>query len=294
MSAAPEDFKYVEPMHSFIGAGGVRLAGDSWGNAGAPLVILQHGGGQTRHAWKGAGERLAAAGFNALALDARGHGDSQWAADGRYDQDLMVEDLQRVVAVLGGRRPALVGASLGGATSLVATGEGHVDTTALVLVDVAPRIEAAGVSKIRTFMTQHPDGFETLEQVADAIASYQPQRARPRSLSGLAKNVRRGADGRYRWHWDPRFSGSTRYDVEARQRRMEMAARKLMVPTLLVRGGMSDVLSEDGVHEFRALVPHTEYVNVTGAAHMVAGDQNDVFGNAVIDFLSRTVAMAPR
>ena len=294
MSTAPEDFKFVEPMHVFTGADGVRLVGDSWGNPGAPLVILQHGGGQTRHAWKGAGERLAAAGFRALAVDARGHGDSQWAADGRYDQELMVEDLTRVVAAFGDRHPALVGASLGGATSLMAAGEGHVDATALVLVDVAPRIEPAGVSKIRTFMTQHPDGFESLEQVADAIASYQPQRTRPRNMSGLAKNVRRGADGRSRWHWDPKFSGSSRYDLEARQRQMEMAARKLTLPTLLVRGGMSDVLTEDGVREFCALVPHAEYVTVAGAAHMVAGDQNDVFGNAVVDFLSRALAKAPR
>jgi pimeloyl-ACP methyl ester carboxylesterase len=292
-SAAQEDLKYIEPMHVFSGTGGVRLAGDSWGNPDAPLVILLHGGGQTRHAWKGAGERLAAAGFNALALDARGHGDSQWATDGCYDQDVMLEDLKCVVATLGGRRPALVGASLGGATSLVAAGEGQVNATALVLVDVAPRIERAGVAKIRAFMTQNPDGFETLQQVADAIASYQPQRARPNSLSGLAKNVRRGADGRYRWHWDPRFSGSSHYELEPRQRRLEMAARSLTLPTLLVRGGMSDVLTDDGVREFRALVPHAEYVNVTEAAHMVAGDQNDVFSNAVIHFLSQAVPVTP-
>lgn len=290
MSAARDDVVATAPMHFFTGAGGVRLASDAWGEQGAPLVILQHGGGQTRHAWKGAGERLAAAGFNAVALDARGHGDSQWAPDGCYDQAMLVEDLKLVVAALGRGRPALVGASLGGATSLVAAGDGHVDATALVLVDVAPRIEPAGVSRIRDFMTRHADGFASLDAVADAIAAYQPQRTRPRSLSGLAKNVRLGADGRYRWHWDPKFSGSSHYDLEARRRRLEAAARKITVPTLLVRGGISDVLTEDGVREFRALVPHAEYVNVAGAAHMVAGDQNDVFGNAVVDFLARSMA----
>ena len=120
-----------EPMHFWTGAGGLRLAGDSWGSPKAPLVVLQHGGGQTRHAWKGAGERLASAGYYAVAFDARGHGDSDWSPDGRYDQDIMVEDLKGVLGAFSDSRPALVGASMGGGTSLVAVGEDHVDATAL-------------------------------------------------------------------------------------------------------------------------------------------------------------------
>ncbi|MEO8751961.1 MAG: alpha/beta hydrolase [Casimicrobiaceae bacterium] len=275
------------PMHYWDGAGGVRIAGDSWGDASGPLVLLQHGGGQTRHAWKNVGEILGNAGFNVVAFDARGHGDSDWAPDGRYGQDAMVEDLECVVAALG-RRPALVGASMGGGTSLVAIGEDHVDATALVLVDIAPRIEPEGVSKIQAFMNQRPEGFDSLQEVADAIANYQPHRERPRSLDGLAKNVRLGADGKYRWHWDPRMRLG-RVDASLRQARFEACARRLTLPTLLVRGGLSDVLSEEGAREFLALCPQSEYVSVGNAAHMVAGDRNDIFGNAVIAFLSRAV-----
>jgi non-heme chloroperoxidase len=278
-----------EPRHFWTGAGGIRLAGDSWGEPDAPLVILQHGGGQTRHAWKGAGERLAVAGYYAVAFDARGHGDSDWSPDGRYDQDIMVEDLKCLLAAFGRRRPALVGASMGGGTSLVAVGGDHVDATALVLVDVAPRLEQEGVTKINTFMTEHPNGFGSLEEVAAAIANYQPQRPRPRNLDGLGKNVRLGVDGRYRWHWDPKFKRSPQYDLAKRQLRLEACARKLKLPTLLVRGGMSDVLTEEGAREFIRLCPHCEYVSVANAAHMVAGDRNDVFGNAAIAFLSRVV-----
>jgi len=277
-----------DPMHFWPGAGGVRIAGDSWGNPDGPLVLLQHGGGQTRHAWKGAGEKLGAAGYHAVAFDARGHSDSDWAADGLYGQDQMVEDLKCVVAALGNPRPVLVGASMGGGTSLVAVGEDHVDATALVMVDIGPRIEPEGVGKIWAFMTQKPDGFDSLEEVADAIALYQPHRNRPRTLDGLAKNVRLGANGKYRWHWDPRFR-SARRDLDRRQERLEACSRKLTLPTLLVRGGLSDVLSEEGAQEFLKLCPHSEYVNVTGAAHMVAGDRNDIFGNAVIAFLTRVV-----
>lgn len=275
-------------MHLWSGARGVRIAGDAWGDPHGPLVLLMHGGGQTRHAWKGAGERLGGAGYHAVAFDARGHGDSDWAPDGDYSQDAMVEDLVCVITALGGRRPVLVGASMGGGTGLCAIGEDHVDATALVLVDVGPRIEPDGVGRIHAFMDQKPDGFASLEEVAEAIASYQPHRTRPRTLDGLGKNVRLAPDGKYRWHWDPRFRVGAR-DLARRQGRMEACARNLNLPTLLVRGGLSDLLSEEGARAFLEMCPHSEYVNVTGAAHMVAGDRNDIFSDAVIEFLSRTV-----
>lgn len=277
-----------EPMHYLTGHGGIRIASDSWGPPDGPLVLLQHGGGQTRHAWKGAGEALGAAGYRAVAFDARGHGDTDWAPDGLYGQDVMVRDLECVIAALGYRRPVLVGASMGGGTSLVAVGEAHVDATALVLVDIAPNIEPDGVKNIQTFMNQKPEGFDSLEEVAQAIGAYQPHRSRPRNLDGLAKNVRLGADGKYHWHWDPRFRAGTR-NLEQRTRRLEACAAKLDLPTLLVRGGLSDLLSEQGAQAFLKLCPTAEYVSVSGAAHMVAGDRNDIFATAVIEFLARTV-----
>lgn len=278
-------------MHHWDGAQGVRLAGDAWGDPAGPLVVLQHGGGQTRHAWKRTGEVLGDAGFHAIAFDARGHGDSDWAADGAYGQDVMVQDLQCVLAALGTTRAVLVGASMGGGTSLVAAGEHVVDATALVLVDIAPRIEPEGVKNIQAFMFRNPDGFVSLEEVADAIASYQPHRERPTHLQGLAKNVRVGADGRYRWHWDPRFLEGHR-DLELRQARLEACARALKVPSLLVRGGMSDILTDEGVQQFLDLAPNSEYVNIASAGHMVAGDRNDTFGKAVVEFLTRVVPVA--
>ena len=275
-----------EPTRFWPGADGITLAGDEWGDPRGPLVILQHGGGQTRHAWKNVGIKLASAGFRAIAFDARGHGDSDWAPDGRYGQDAMIEDLVSLVGALGNPRPALVGASMGGGTSLVAVGEDRVDATALVMVDIAPRVEPDGVARIKAFMNQKPEGFDTLEEVADAIASYQPHRERPGSLAGLAKNLRLGDDRKYRWHWDPRFLQRVT-DSRKRLQRFEACAARLRLPVLLVRGGLSDVLTEEGAREFLALCPHAEYVSVGSAGHMIAGDRNDVFGNAAIEFLSR-------
>lgn len=280
-----------DPMVFWKGANGVRIAADYWGNPNGPLVILQHGGGQTRHAWKRAGESLGAAGYHAVAFDARGHGDSDWAPDGQYGQDVMVEDLQCVIGALGNKRPVLVGASMGGGISLVAVGEDRVDATALVLVDIAPRIEKQGVDRITAFMSQRPEGFDSLEEIADAISSYQPHRKRPKDIQGLAKNVRLAANGKYRWHWDPQLHPG-RYDFDQRQQRLEACARRLTLPTLLVRGGLSDLLTEEGVRDFRRLCPYSEYVNVADAAHMIAGDRNDAFAAAVIEFLRRTVPVA--
>ena len=276
------------PMHKWKGANGLTIAGDSWGDPKGPLVLLQHGGGQTRHAWKGAGAHLGSAGYHAVAFDARGHGDSGWDPDGNYTQDAMVEDLLCVIKTLGDPRPVLVGASMGGGTSLTAVGEDRVDATALVLVDIAHRVEPDGVKKIRAFMGQKPDGFSSLDEVADAIAGYQPHRKRKSNLDGLAKNVRLAPNGKFRWHWDPKFHAGIR-DVDARQKRMEACTRNLSLPTLLVRGGLSDILSEEGAREFVALCPGAEFVNVTDAGHMVAGDRNDIFAGAVIEFLARTV-----
>ena len=279
-----------KPHKMIPASGGLQVAADIYGTEG-PLVILQHGGGQTRHAWKGAGQKLAEAGYLAVSLDARGHGDSDWAPDGDYSNDALVEDLVAVVDSFE-QSPILVGASMGGGTSLTAVGEGRVNAAALVLVDTAPRIEAGGVRKIRDFMGQAPDGFSSLEEVADAIANYQPHRPRPRVLDGLRKNVRLDETGRLRWHWDPAFIQGKTSEISAREQRMQAAAEclaSLQTPTLLVRGGLSDVLSEEGAQSFLATCPHSEYLSVTDAAHMVAGDRNDLFTNAVVDFLVRRV-----
>ena len=279
-----------EPMWFLPGGEGLSIAADCWGRDEDPLVVLLHGGGQTRHAWKGTGEALAKAGLRTCSLDARGHGDSDWSPDGEYEQDAMVGDLVSVVEHLGDPRPVLVGASMGGGVALCAAGEGRIDARAVVVVDMAPRIEQAGARRIIDFMAQKPNGFRSLEEVADAIASYQPHRRRPRVLDGLKKNVRLDENNRMRWHWDPAWLGDKRRigEIDARWERLQKAAEKLAesrVPTLLVRGGLSDVLSEEGAREFLETCPHAEYVNVSDAAHMVAGDRNDLFTQAVADFL---------
>lgn len=276
------------PSHqtvSFTGHAGMTLAGDAWGDPTHAPVVLLPGGGQTRHSWRGTGRALARAGWYAISLDARGHGDSAWAEDGDYTIDAFAADLRAVARALP-TPPVVVGASLGGITAMVAEGETPGTTAAVVLVDVAAKIEIAGAERVRAFMTAFPEGFGSLEEAADVVAAYLPHRPRPRALGGLTKSLRQGPDGRWRWHWDPRFIGGARPPSDvANPPRLAAAARGLRVPTLLVRGRESDVLSEEGAREFLALVPHARYADVSDAGHMVAGDRNDLFTDAVVDFL---------
>lgn len=276
-----------------IGADGLELHADAWGCPDDPPVLLLHGGGQTRHAWAGTGRELAEAGWYAISVDMRGHGESDWCADGNYLHDHFAADTLALIRNCD-QPPVVVGASLGGISAILAIGELAQEpiARALVLVDIATRMEPDGVQRIIQFMQARPDGFESLEEVADAISAYNPHRPRGKSLSGLQKNLRQGEDGRYRWHWDPRFLEGPKNPTnhsEFKPGRMEDAARGLSVPTLLVRGRMSDLLSEEGAREFLELVPHAKYVDVSGAGHMVAGDRNDVFSKAVIEFLEQEV-----
>jgi pimeloyl-ACP methyl ester carboxylesterase len=272
---------------------GITIAADAFGDPDAQPVILLHGGGQTRHAWGSTAKELGALGFYAISMDHRGHGDSSWDPAGDYSGDAFVADLLGVIDQLG-TKPVLVGASLGGIAALMAETRSACSIAAgIVLVDVTPRMEKRGVLRIFDFMKGSSDGFESLEAAADAVASYLPHRRRPKDLSGLNKNLRPADDGRYRWHWDPKVLETwdpARYTEEEgeqiREERCE-ASRRLTIPTLLVRGRMSDVVTEAQAREFLELVPHAEYVDLEGASHMVAGDKNDVFTESVTDFIRK-------
>ena len=271
-------------------AGGLTLAADIAGPRGAPTVVLGHGGGQTRHSWDKAEQQLANAGYFAVNYDLRGHGDSDWSTDGDYSLETRADDLA-AVAAQGSRPFALVGASLGGITAMVAASRG-LDPAALVLVDIVPKMSPKGVAKITAFMTANPDGFASLDDAADAISAYYPDRPRPKDLSGLKKNLRQGADGRWRWHWDPSWMQSPRGDPRYLLKLMDAADWTDRIPTLLVRGMKSDIVDDDGVEDLRRRIPKLEMADIRGAGHMVAGDKNDEFNGAVIEFLRRVMPPA--
>ena len=268
----------------FQGGNGLTIVADVVGPENGAPVVLMHGGGQTRHSWRNGLNALAARGYWVMSMDSRGHGQSGWDPQGDYTLDAQVADLVSVLAQIP-PKPALVGASMGGITAMAAVGEQLVDARALVLVDVTPRIDEAGGRRIGEFMSARPEGFETLEEVADAVSAYNPHRPRPKDISGLRRNLRE-VNGRFFWHWDPKFMGPRRLDPVGYQARLDAAASRIAIPTLLVRGTQSNIVGEAEVAHFRELVPKAAYVDVLGAGHMVAGDRNDAFNAAILSFLA--------
>jgi len=283
---------------AFIGAAGNRLVADVYGESG-PSVLLLHGGGQTRHAWSKTAKAIARKGYMAYALDQRGHGDSEWVADGTYSFADFGADVRAVALELArrsGTKPIVIGASLGGIAALLAEGQSERDRgadlySALVLVDITPHVDHNGVAKVLGFMRANAkEGFASIGEAAQAVAAYLPQRPRPKSHEGLKKNLRLSPDGRWRWHWDPKFIdggravGADRQVVEVA---LVEAARRVRIPALLVRGASSELVKEAHAKEFLDLVPHADYVDVGGARHMVAGDRNDHFSAAVLSFIER-------
>ncbi|MFA7506266.1 MAG: alpha/beta fold hydrolase [Burkholderiaceae bacterium] len=277
-------------VRGFAGPAGTELVADAYGPVEAPTVLLLHGGGQTRHAWGTTARRLGEGGWQAIALDMPGHGDSGWPEDGDYSMPVLA---RTVAAVLGElpRPVAVVGASLGGLAAIRAIGLDEPPAIdALVLVDVAPRTEAEGVQRIVDFMTAHPEGFATLEEAALHVARYKG-RERPEAgrLEGLKKNLRRNAAGRWVWHWDPRLMHARNHDGRGDAQALERALQGWRQPILLVRGGRSDVVSVDGARALQALVPTARFVDLAEAGHMVAGDANDEFTQTIIDFLGEAM-----
>jgi pimeloyl-ACP methyl ester carboxylesterase len=259
-------------------------------------VLLAHGGGQTKRTWKRVTAILAEHGFRSIALDLRGHGDSDWADDGAYDILDFAGDL---VAITGGleRRPALIGASLGGLAGIVAEGKLAPGSFAsLTLVDITPQMEAGGVARVVGFMAAHArEGFASPEEAARVISEYLPHRPSRKASSGLVHYLRKKSDGRYYWHWDPAFiEGVIRRRAQGEDgssfgnAELAEAASRLALPVHLIRGGSSDLVSPESVAHFRRLVAHAEYSDIADATHMIVGDQNDAFGDAILDFLVRT------
>ncbi len=280
----------------FTGAEGNRLAADIMDGGGHPVIFL-HGGGQTRRAWDATAEAVARQGMRAVLVDQRGHGESDWVESGNYGFSHYGADAACLIRQVEERfhmRPSLVGASLGGLAALTAESREGPLLETLILVDITPRLDPRGVDKIQGFMADRmEEGFATLEEAAEAISAYLPNRAPRRSLDGLRKNLRRDADGRYRWHWDPAFiKGEANINSGSDELMQELMAGlpALHLPLLLVRGMRSELVQEEHAREFVSLAPGASYVDVGGAGHMVAGDRNDVFAAEILKFLARDQA----
>lgn len=269
---------------TFHGAQGQIIAAESVGHG--PPVVLAHGGGQTRAAWSKVSQALAQEGYQAIAIDMRGHGESEWSPSGAYHFSDFASDLVAIADALHDK-PAVVGASLGGLAGLLAEGELRAGVfTSLTLVDVTPQLEPEGVAHIIGFMAAHlEDGFATTDEAAAAIGAYLPHRKQRGPSETLDRYLRKCDDGRLRWHWDPQFIAAANRPSADSETRFANAARRLRLPVHLIRGASSNLVSTEAAQQFLQLTPHAAYTDIAGAGHMVVGDRNDAFTEAIVRFL---------
>lgn len=275
---------------TFKGFGGVELAAEAWGAEEDPAVLLLHGGGQSRHSWRAAAEILAAAGRYVLAFDARGHGDSAWPTDGRYDLEAEIGDVKAILAQMSSR-PVVIGATRGAMIALAALGEaGPALASGLVIVDASPWLDPDEAKRVSALLGANTGGFGTVEEAVAASLALAPGREPPKDLNLVRARLRQDDAGRYHWKWDPRFLSGLGSDAAAQ---LEAAAAGIAVPTLVIRGADSRFVSAEKAQRLTKIIPGAEYLEIEGAAHLATGDQAEVFNAALVEFLERRLPRDP-
>ncbi|MBY8825632.1 alpha/beta fold hydrolase [Sphingomonas colocasiae] len=265
---------------------GLRLAGDVCGVAQGQSILLLHGGGQSRSAWRGAARRLAAAGYRACSLDLRGHGDSDWSPDAAYGLDAFVADL--VIAVEAVGAPAiLVGASFGGHVAMLTAARRPDLCRALLLADVTPWIDETVGDHFRDTLRTSADGFASVEDAAAMIARLHGDPAAVADPARLLRHMRVGDGGRLRWKWDMRFLNDAQIRRGGEQGLFVSEALGLRVPVLVMAAELSNLTSPAEIEAFRDAVPGVEAVTIAGARHMLTGDVNDAYAEAILAFVAR-------
>jgi pimeloyl-ACP methyl ester carboxylesterase len=267
---------------------GMRFHYVAWGeHAGCPILFL-HGGGQTCRTWDVVCHELAPD-YSCIALDLRGHGDSEWSYESDYRIEAHAADTAALIDALDLPRLVIVGMSLGGMTGLHYA-LGHPDRVAgFVAVDVGPWVDVEGGAPIRQFM-QEVASLDELEQFVDAALRFNPRRDARLLRHSLWNNLRSCPDGRLMWKTDLRQLGDRSTAVTAGLGALQERIADLRCPTLIVRGSDSPILREEHARRFAEAIPNGRSIAIEGAGHNVQGDQPAALVRALRDFLDEIEA----
>jgi pimeloyl-ACP methyl ester carboxylesterase len=265
---------------------GLALAGEAFGDPAAPPVLFFHGGGQSRSAWRGSARRVAEAGYYGVTFDLRGHGQSDWAADGDYHAAAFGRDVVALASQFD-RPVTLVGASRGGQAALIGGSACAPGTVRLImLADVAPDMRDDGVEGIRAFFAESADGFDSLDDAADALSRHLGQ-PRLHNAAPLERSMRRDDCGRWHWHWDPGTGRREFLHPPSENQAVIAAAARVTCPVVLIRAEHSHLLTDAGVEHFQTLAPQLDVRWARGARHMFTADRNDAFAAELLDGLAQ-------
>ena len=254
-----------------------------WGTAGKPPFVFLHGGAQTAHSWDDFAP-VVRNDYHVYALDQRGHGDSDWAADGDYHRTTHCKDIAAFVSSLDIGPHLLVGLSMGGINSITYTARYPERVRALIIVDVGPEIETKGRENIQDFVSG-VDELDTFEAFVERAHKFNPRRSLDNLRQRLSHNLKQQPNGKWTWKFDQtrRRDGA---QAGLNPEELWQDVRKIQCPTLIIRGGESDILSPQAAERLHAVIPNSRLSVVTGTGHSVMGDNPDGFAQAVQEFLA--------
>jgi len=278
------------PSTHHVLLGRMRFHYLDWGTAGRPPVVFLHGGGLNAHTWDLVCASLKRE-WHCLALDQRGHGESEWSPEMDYATESHAGDLDAFVGALGLERFVLIGMSLGGVNALAWAGRHSRRLAGLVLIDVGPEIRTEGVRKIAAF-TSEATPLDSVEHYVERALRFNPRRNRDLLRRSLLHNLRRMPDGRWMWKYDQRHRGKAP-DPEAYARRRDLlwsAVDGVECPTLVVRGAQSDVFHDEDAERLAGRLRQGRWVRIEGAGHTVQGDNPAGLLVSLREFLDATGA----
>jgi pimeloyl-ACP methyl ester carboxylesterase len=265
--------------------GGLRLHYLDWGSAERPVLVFLHGGCLTAHTWDLVCLALRKE-FHCLAVDLRGHGDSEWSPTVDYGPDAHSRDIRGLVDQLALDKPVLVGHSLGGLSAMTYAAEAQDQVGGIVMVDVGPEVQPRAVRRVAEFVTGDAE-HASVEDFVNRACAFNPGRD-PRLLRySLRHNLRQLPDGAWTWKYDRRKLTPEYFaEVTRKLGQLRDAAACVTCPVLVVRGGKSDALSDAQAARFAAAFPNGRWAKVKEAGHTVQGDNPRGLAEALSDFLS--------
>ena len=270
-----------EPVDRNVQANGMNFHYLEWGQPGNPMIVMLHGGSQQAHSWDFVSLPLSE-GYHIIALDQRGHGDSDWAPDGDYALEAHQRDIDAFVAALGISGFHLIGHSMGGRNSYVWASRNSDKLRSLVIVDTGPVAQSRGRNRIQNFR-ELPDELDTFEEFADRVQEY-TGRSREQTLGALKYSIRQRPDGKWSWKYDKLLRTPGHQSPAWTPEQLWEAVARITCPTLVVRGGNSDIFADETMQQMRQVIPQCEIVTVPDAGHLVAGDNPVDFLAAVRRF----------
>jgi len=274
------------PKDAYVTANGLRFHYLEWGEPDTPTILMLHGYGQTCHSWDFAALSLCDR-YRVLALDQRGHGDSDWSTNGDYSLPAYQRDITTIVDALDLATFLLIGLSMGGRNALAYAAQHSHRVEGMILVDSAPEHRPAGADAVRRFVSEQ-DELDSFEEFVSRVKGYNSRRTEEQIRGSLQHNLKQLPNGKWTWKYDKVLRSIEHLPKQDRHTTLHLwnYVNRVRCPTLLIRGSESDMISKDAAEEVCRKIPDCQLTIVENAGHLVPGDNPSKFNEAVSDFLS--------